>query len=46
MNQLVPIIVGLVGLLVVWKLFKGVVKLIGLAIVVAVVAALYFGMLG
>lgn len=46
MNQLVPIIVGLVGLLIVWKVFKGVVKLVGLAIVVAIAAALYFGMLG
>ena len=43
MEQIVPIAVGLVALVVVLKVFKGVVKLIGLAVVVALVAVLYFG---
>jgi hypothetical protein len=43
MEQLLPIIVGLVAIIIVLKMLKGVVKLVGLAIVVALVAALYFG---
>ena len=46
MEQLVPIAVGLVALVVVLKVLKGVVKLFGLAIVVAIAAALYFGIAG
>ena len=37
---------GVVALIVVLKVFKGIVKLVGLAIVFALVAALYFGMIG
>ena len=43
MEQLLPVIVGVIALFVVFKVLKGVVKLVGLAIVVAIVAALYFG---
>ena len=46
MEGLVPVIVGVIALIVVLKVLKGVVKLFGLAIVVALVAALYFGMMG
>ncbi len=46
MEQLIPIAVGLVAGVVVLKVLKGVVKLIGLAVVVALVAVLYFGMGG
>ena len=44
MEQLLPVIVGAIALFVVFKVLKGVVKLVGLAVVVALVAALYFGM--
>ena len=43
MEQLLPLIVGAVALVVVLKLLKGVVKLVALAVIVALVAALYFG---
>ncbi len=43
MGQLLPLIVGLIGLFIVWKVLKGVVKLVGIVIVLALVAALYFG---
>ncbi len=46
MEQFVPIAVGLVAVVVVFKVLKGVVKLIGLAVVVTIVAVLYFGMGG
>ena len=42
MEQFGPVIVGVVAAFVVFKVLKGIVKLVGLAIVVAVVAALYF----
>ena len=45
MEALLPIVAGVIGLLIVWKALKGVVKLVGIAIVIAIVAALYFGML-
>jgi L-lactate permease len=44
MEQLLPIAVGIVALIVVFKMLKGVVKMVALAVVVALVAALYFGM--
>ena len=43
MEQLLPIILGAIGIIIVVKLLSGVVKLIGIALVVAIVAALYFG---
>lgn len=43
MEQLLPIVAGLIGLFIVWKALKGVVKLVGIVIVLAIVAALYFG---
>ena len=43
MEQLLPIIIGVVGLIIVLKMLKGAVKLIGIAVIVALVAALYFG---
>jgi L-lactate permease len=46
MEQLLPIIVGVVALIVVLKMLKGVVKMVGIAVIVALVAALYFGMNG
>jgi len=45
MEQLLPIIAGIIGLVIVWKALKGVVKLVGIALVIAIVAALYFGAL-
>lgn len=45
MEQLLPVIVGIIGLVIVWKALKGVVKLVGIALVIAIVAALYFGAL-
>jgi flagellar motor component MotA len=44
MEQLLPVVIGIVGIVIVLKLLSGVVKMIGIAIVVALVAALYFGM--
>ena len=46
MEQLLPVIVGVIAIIVVLKMLQGVVKLVGLAIVVALVAALYFGVGG
>ena len=43
MEQFLPIVAGLIGLFVVWKALKGVVKLVGIALVLVIVAALYFG---
>ena len=45
MEAFLPIIAGVIGLVIVWKALKGVVKLMGIAIVIAIVAALHFGML-
>ena len=45
MEQLLPVIAGVIGLLIVWKALKGVVKLVGFVLVIVMVAALYFGLL-
>ena len=44
MEQLLPIAVGVIAFLIVLKVLKGVVKMIALAVIVALVAAAYFGM--
>ena len=46
MENWLPIILGLFALVVVLKVVKGFVKLIGIAIIIAVVAAIYFGIGG
>ena len=43
MEQLLPVIVGIVAVIVALKVLKGFVKLIVLGLIVAFVAALYFG---
>ncbi len=43
MEQLLPIILGVGAVIIVLKVLKGVVKLVVLALIVAAVAALYFG---
>ena len=45
MEALLPVIAGVIGLVIVWKALKGVVKLVGFVLVLAIVAALYFGLL-
>ena len=44
MEQLLPVLIGVIAAFIVFKMLKGVVKLILLAVIVALVAALYFGM--
>ena len=44
MEQLLPVVVGVVALIIVFKMLKGVVKMVALAVIVALVAAAYFGM--
>ena len=46
MEQLLPIIVGLIALFIAFKVLKGIVKTIALVVIIALVAAVYFGMLG
>jgi hypothetical protein len=46
MEQLLPIIVGLIALFIAFKVLKGIVKTVALVIIIALVAAVYFGMLG
>lgn len=43
MEQLLPLVAGIIGLVIVWKALKGVFKLVGFGLVVLIVAALYFG---
>ena len=43
MEALLPLVLGVVGLVIVLKLLKGAVKLVGLVVVVALVAVLYSG---
>ncbi len=44
MEQFIPVAVGLVALVVVLKVVKGMVKLVALAVIIGLVAAAYFGM--
>jgi hypothetical protein len=44
MEQFLPIAVGAVVLIVALKVFKGVIKMVALVVIVALVAAVYFGM--
>ena len=46
MEQLLPIAVGLVAAVIVLKMIKGAVKMVALVVIVALVAAAYFGMGG
>ncbi len=46
MEQLLPIIVGVVALIIALKMLKGVVKLVGIVLIAALVAAWYFGVAG
>lgn len=43
-NEIISLVVGLVILLVAFKVLKGIVKLAGLALAVGVAVALYYGM--
>ena len=44
MEQLLPLAVGVVAAIVVLKMIRGAVKMVALAVIVALVAAVYFGM--
>jgi hypothetical protein len=44
MEQLIPVAVGLVAAIVVLKMIKGAVKMVALLVIVALVAAVYFGL--
>ena len=44
MEQLLPVAVGVVAAVVVFKMIKGAVKMVALLVIVALVAAAYFGM--
>jgi hypothetical protein len=43
-EQILPVAVGLVAAIVVLKMIKGAVKMVALLVIVALVAAAYFGM--
>jgi hypothetical protein len=44
MEQLLPVIVGLIALFIAFKVLKGIVKTVALVVIIALVAAAYFGM--
>ena len=44
MEQLLPIVVGVIALIIALKMLKGVIKMAALVVIIALVAALYFGM--
>jgi uncharacterized membrane protein len=44
MEQLFPIIVGVVALIIALKVLKGMIKTVALVVIIALVAAAYFGM--
>ena len=44
MEQLLPIIVGLIALFIAFKVLKGMIKTVALVVIIALVAAAYFGM--
>ena len=44
MQQFLPIIVGVIALIIAFKVLKGVIKTVALVAIVALVAAAYFGM--
>jgi hypothetical protein len=44
MEQLLPIIVGVVALIIALKVLKGMIKTVALIVIIALVAAAYFGM--
>ena len=46
MEQLLPIVVGLIALFIAFKVLKGIIKTIALVVIIALVAAVYFGMFG
>ena len=44
MEQFLPIVVGVVALIVAFKVLSGMIKMVALVVIVALVAAAYFGM--
>ena len=44
MEQLLPIVAGVVALIVAFKVLSGMIKMVALVVIVALVAAAYFGM--
>jgi hypothetical protein len=44
MEQILPVAVGLIALIVAFKVLKGMVKTVALIVIVALVAAVYLGM--
>ncbi|HEX8584367.1 MAG TPA: hypothetical protein VGC35_06435 [Allosphingosinicella sp.] len=46
MEQLLPIVVGLIALFIAFKVLKGIIKTVALVVIIALVAAVYFGMFG
>jgi hypothetical protein len=46
MEQILPIIVGAVALIIALKVLKGMIKTVALVVIIALVAAAYFGMGG
>ena len=44
MEQLLPIIVGVIALIVALKVLKGIIKTVALVVIIGLVAAAYFGM--
>ena len=44
MQQFLPIIVGVIALIIAFKVLKGVIKTVALVVIIALVAAAYFGM--
>ena len=44
MEQYLPIILGVVALIIALKVLKGMIKTVALVVIVALVAAAYFGM--
>ena len=44
MQQFLPIIVGVIALIIAFKVLKGVIKTVALIVIIALVAAAYFGM--
>jgi uncharacterized membrane protein len=44
MEQFLPIIVGLIALFIAFKVLKGMIKTVALVVIIALVAAAYFGM--
>ena len=44
MEQILPVVVGVIALIVAFKVLSGMIKTVALVVIVALVAAAYFGM--